>query len=138
MPTAFIDTNYLTALLYPRDTLHQKANEVSQQLNGYSFVTTELIFAETLNGLADKGHQIRLAAVSTVMALRNRLDTRVFPQTSELFGRAFDHYRARPDKSWGLVDCASFIIMDEQGITEALTHDRHFQQAGYKALLRDD
>jgi len=39
------------------------------------------------------------------------------------------------DKEWGLVDCLSFVIMRERGITEALTPDRHFTRAGFKALF---
>ncbi len=40
------------------------------------------------------------------------------------------------DKEWGLVDCVSFVTMNQLGITEALTTDRHFEQAGFVALLR--
>ena len=45
-------------------------------------------------------------------------------------------YGARQDKTWGLVDCMSFIVMDEQKLTDALTSDIHFIQAGFQALLR--
>ena len=40
------------------------------------------------------------------------------------------------DKGWSLTDCASFIIMEDEGLTIALTHDQHFIQAGLQALLR--
>ncbi len=46
-------------------------------------------------------------------------------------------YCQRNDKNWGIVDCISFIVMEEGRITEALTTDIHFQQAGFRALLRD-
>jgi predicted nucleic acid-binding protein len=46
-------------------------------------------------------------------------------------------YCQRNDKNWGIVDCISFIVMEERRITEALTTDIHFQQAGFRALLRD-
>ena len=46
-----------------------------------------------------------------------------------------DLYNARDDKDWSLTDCISFIVMKEHGITEALTGDRHFEQAGFRALL---
>jgi predicted nucleic acid-binding protein len=55
-----------------------------------------------------------------------------------LFREAVERYNQRPDKSWGLTDCASFLIMEERGISEALTHDEHFVQAGFAALLRDE
>jgi predicted nucleic acid-binding protein len=58
------------------------------------------------------------------------------PQTPELFRNALGLYQNRPDKSWSLTDCASFLIMDQRQIAEALTHDRHFEQRGYRALLR--
>ena len=45
-------------------------------------------------------------------------------------------YVARPDKDWSLTDCISFVVMRERGITEALTGDRHFEQAGFVALLK--
>jgi len=60
----------------------------------------------------------------------------VFPQTSELFTRAFRRYQDVADKSWSLTDCASFLIMEDEHLSAALTHDQHFAQAGFKALLR--
>lgn len=46
-------------------------------------------------------------------------------------------YEARLDKSWGLTDCISFVVMADQGLTDALSGDLHFRQAGYRALLAD-
>lgn len=42
-----------------------------------------------------------------------------------------------PDKQWSLTDCLSFVVMQEQGLTEALTGDHHFEQVGFVALLKD-
>ena len=47
-----------------------------------------------------------------------------------------DLYEARMDKEWGLVDCLSFHVMWDRGLTKALTSDEHFEQAGFVALLR--
>lgn len=46
-------------------------------------------------------------------------------------------YRERTDKSWSLTDCMSFLIMRKRHIKTALAHDRHFEQAGFTALLRE-
>ena len=45
-------------------------------------------------------------------------------------------YVARRDKNWSLTDCISFVVMKDRGPTQALTADHHFEQAGFKALLR--
>jgi len=58
------------------------------------------------------------------------------PQTSLQFESAFDSYRSKSDKEWSLTDCASFVLMRERGLAEALAHDQHFEQAGFVALLR--
>jgi len=58
--------------------------------------------------------------------------------SSELLEEAFKLYKKRTDKGWGLTDCTSFIVMKRYGIIDALTTDEHFQQAGFRALLRED
>ena len=60
----------------------------------------------------------------------------ILPLSEELYERAFELYRNRPDKEWGITDCISFIVMQDRGLTEALTTDEHFEQAGFKALMR--
>jgi predicted nucleic acid-binding protein len=49
--------------------------------------------------------------------------------------RGFDLFSKRPDKEWSLTDCISFVVMQEHGVTDALTTDRHFAQAGFTMLL---
>jgi uncharacterized protein len=57
-------------------------------------------------------------------------------QTSdELFEEGFSLYSARSDKDWSLTDCISFVVMQRRNIREALTADRHFEQAGFVALF---
>jgi len=46
-------------------------------------------------------------------------------------------FKQRKDKEWGLVDCLSFIVMPNRGMTDALTADTHFQQAGFGPLLKN-
>ena len=58
--------------------------------------------------------------------------------SEELYSRALRLYRERPDKEWTLTDCVSFIVMEDRGITEALTTDEHFQQAGFDVLMRQE
>jgi predicted nucleic acid-binding protein len=136
MREVFADTAYWIGLINPRDNLHKPAKEISSQLGSFRIVTSEMVLAEVLNALADYGPHIRAFATQTVKSIIGSASTDVEPQTRVLFRGAFDLYRDRSDKDWSLTDCASFVIMDRRGITEALTSDVHFEQNGYKALLR--
>ena len=62
----------------------------------------------------------------------------IVPQTDAQFRAALARYAARSDQTWSLTDCASFLVMEERNITDALAHDRDFQQAGFRALLREN
>jgi len=132
--TVFADTGYWAALLNPKDQLHAKAGEVSSALGKFRILTTEMVLDELLAALSKV--PLRLYAIRGVEAIRSNPNVEVVPQTSLQFESAFDNYRSISDKEWSLADCASFVLMRERGLTEALAHDHHFEQAGFIALLR--
>jgi predicted nucleic acid-binding protein len=69
-------------------------------------------------------------------AIINDASFHIVPASTELLARGIQFYRERPDKEWSLTDCISFVVMAEKGLSEALTGDRHFEQAGFKPLLK--
>src|SRR5207249_6591329 len=93
-------------------------------------LTSEMVLGEVLTFLADKGPRLRTAAAAMVDSLRQNQNVIIVPQTSRQFEEALLLYRRRLDKEWSLTDCASFLIMQKQGIAEALTHDIHFIACG--------
>ena len=133
----FADTGFWIARLSPLDQLHAKAREVSQSLSARLIVTTELVLAETLNAYSANGPFVRSLAVRLVDALEADSKVEIIHQTPPLFATALALYRERADKAWSLTDCMSFSVMKARGIKSALAHDHHFEQAGFKALLRD-
>jgi len=131
----FLDSNGWVVLLNSRETLHAPANEIWQQLGRVRrpILLTDWIVAETGNSLARTTSRPRFR--EAVRRLLATPDARVILVSAALRARALDLYTDRPDKTWGLVDCASFIVMGDAGVTEAFTTDRHFEQAGFKCLL---
>lgn len=136
MKVVFADTGYWEAVLNPNDKLHARARAASVALGKVRMVTTEMVLSELLAALSKL--PVRPFAVSGVDRIRADPNVEVVPQTSLRFAHAYDLYRRRMDKKWSLTDCASFEVMQSRGITEALAHDQHFEQAGFKALLRDE
>lgn len=133
----FPDTAFAIALSVATDEHHQQAEKLADQLEADAtrLVTTRAILLEIGNALSKPRY--RQAAVKLLTALVLDRQVEIVTLTEELYAQAFDLFRHRPDKEWGLVDCVSFIVMQERGITEALTTDEHFEQAGFRALLRD-
>jgi hypothetical protein len=123
------------ALVNPRDQIHQTAISVSRQLSSSdSLLTTEMVLVELLNSLSDSLY--REAVGRMVARLRQDKNLAIVPQTAAQFESALQRYQQSADKSWSLTDCASFEVMEAENIEVALTHDRHFVQAGFEVLLR--
>jgi predicted nucleic acid-binding protein len=137
MRTVFADACYWIARFNPRDDLHAKACELSAGLDNCRIVTSEMVLVEFLNvlGGSGRGRDLRKKAAEIVTRLMNNPNIEVIPQTSLQFRNAFEFFRQRQDKEWGLTDCASFQIMNDKNLNEALTHDPHFVQAGFQALM---
>jgi len=131
----FLDSNGWVALLNNRETLHARADAIWQQLGraGRSIVLTDWIVAETGNSLARTTSRPRFP--EGVRRLLANPNVRIVQVDPTLRNRAVELYADRPDKTWGLVDCVSFVVMRDEGIKEAFTTDRHFEQAGFNCLL---
>ncbi len=136
-PPLFLDTAYVYALFNTRDQWHPKAVEWQKivEAENRRLLTTQLILVEIGNGLASR--QFRQGAVSIIRSLQDNSLVDVIPFSPGGFARAFELFEQRPDKDWGLTDCFSFITMQDNGLTDALTTDDHFRQAGFAALLLD-
>jgi uncharacterized protein len=137
MNAVFADAGYWIALFNPRDQLHDKAVVAAQVTQERPIVTSQMVLTEFLNHYTSYGEPFRQRAVQVARSLQDDAGVEIVSQTAEQFAAAFTLYAQRQDKTWGLTDCASCLIMQERGITEALAHDEHFSQAGFLLLLRD-
>ena len=132
----FLDTAYAIALSATNDEHHEKAVALSEQLEreGTRLITSRAVVLEIGNTLAKQRY--RKAAIDLLESLEADPAVAIIPISEELCKRAFELYRERFDKDWGITDCISFVIMRERGLAAALTTDEHFEQAGFQALLR--
>lgn len=135
-PVVFLDSAYAIALASRTDDHHQRAVALSREIQsrGIKLVTSRAVYFEIGDGLAKL--RFRAAAIAFLQAIESAASVEIVPTREDLALAAFELYRNRPDKEWGLTDCIAFVIMRERGVTEALTSDEHFEQAGFKALLR--
>lgn len=133
MNAVFADTSFYVAIFNPQDALHERAKAVAADLRG-NVVTTEFVLLEVGNFFR---HGKARTVLQTLMEnLRTAEDIEIVPASAELFKAGFTLFTSRPDKVWSFTDCISFVVMSERGITEALTADHHFQQAGFVVLLK--
>jgi len=136
MKKVFADTGYWIALLDPQDTIHPKAINVSITLAQTQIYTSEMVLTEILNHFSKRGNFLGSAAANLIESLQENPAITIIPQTDSIFQQALTLYKQRPDQAWSHTDCSSFCIMQQQNILEALAYDKHFEQAGFIALLR--
>jgi predicted nucleic acid-binding protein len=132
----FLDASGLVALVHERDALHEQADRVLKAL-GVSrtpLVVSDWVLAEFLSGASARA--LRGRSIEFVDELMASVDVTVVPAGREGFLEALGLYRSRRDKAWSLVDCSSMLICKARGIKRVFTHDRHFAQAGFTAMLR--
>jgi predicted nucleic acid-binding protein len=133
--SVFLDTNGWLALLNATEVLHSSANDVWRELgaSGCRILLTDWVIAETGNGSSRL--PLRTSFVTSINQLWQSPRVDVVNVDDSFLKRSLDHFHRHADKTWGLADCASFLVMHDRGISEAFTSDRHFQQAGFKCLL---
>ena len=127
---------YWIALLDPQDTLHSKAINLSITFTQVQIYTSEMVLTEILNHFSKRENFLRYAAASFIESLQANPTITIIPQTDSIFQQALILYKQRLDQAWSHTDCSSFCIMQQQNILEALAYDKHFEQAGFIALLR--
>lgn len=129
----FLDTSFIIALINDQDQYHFQAVQTANQSAGYPLVTTDAILLEIANSLARRH---KAEAIQVLEELRAATEVELVQLTPDLFDQAFNLYKSRLDKDWGLIDCLSFIVMQQRSLQIALTFDQHFIQAGFQILPR--
>ena len=129
----FADSFFFFAYLSSKDRKHEQAEAYFDLFEG-KLVTTAWVLTELADGMA--GVEDREAFLHFYDALRKEPDVEIFEADKALFEGGLALFRDRPDKEWSLTDCISFVVMKREGLTEALTGDHHFEQAGFKAMLK--
>jgi len=130
--TVFADAFFWIALLNRRDEYHEKARLYLQDFQG-TILTTQWVLAEVADAMASS--TVRRCIQPFFQELAANQAIPVVDATSDLFLRGTILYHERPDKNWSLTDCISFVVMTDHGISEALTGDHHFSQAGFRPIF---
>lgn len=133
MKGMFADAFFYVACLNRADQHHEKVMAFARRPLG-RIVTTRWVLMELADALAASASRSRVAAF--VRRLELDAQTTVIEASPTLFQRGLSLYDERPDKQWTLTDCISFVVMADEGLTDARTGDHHFEQAGFRALLR--
>ncbi len=136
MKTVFTDTAALIALGDKNDSFHQQAIIVTQRLKKSRtvFVTTNAVILELAGYFSQAGK--RSVAVDLTEAILRSEKWKYITADDVLMNRGFERYKRMKDKDWSLADCIGMIVSEDYGITDIFTTDHHFEQAGFKILLK--
>jgi uncharacterized protein len=133
MNLIYADTSYFVAAIRPRDSYHDRANRLMRDYSG-DVVTTDFVIVELGNYLYRVKDRSSFEPIWKGIQEDHQFD--IIEASRELLDRGISRYVDRPDKAWSLTDCISFVVMEENGVIEALTSDGDFEQAGvYRAAL---
>lgn len=135
MKSAFLNTSGLIAVVNTDDQWHNRAREAWEKLfsTNATLVTSSLIIVEIADGLSQIKR--RPLAIQLVDSLRASNRITIIDSTPNLEQRAWELFKARMDKEWGMTDCASIVLMHDLGINDAFSLDSDFEQAGFNLVI---
>ena len=102
---------------------------LSEKYDGCQLVTTDAVLLEVGNALS---RIARKQASAVIHQFQTADEMTLISLNPTLFNTAMGWYDKHQDKTWGLVDCVSFAVMDKMQLSVALAFDRHFVQAGFQ------
>jgi uncharacterized protein len=138
MNSLFIDTSGWASLFVIRETHHSQSRQLFTQATqqNHTIITSNYIISELVALLHSPLRQPRSRVFEIVNAIRSAAYIQTIHIDIAIDQTAWELCQQRPDKPWSLVDCSSFIIMQQLNIQQALTTDHHFEQAGFTRLLK--
>lgn len=132
MRITFLDNSFLLALVHRDHPLHERALAWQRVIRG-EFLTTEYVLVQLIDTLADEAR--RDLALEIAWLLRADPGVGVLPASTTLMEEGLAVLEEQPH-DWTLTECISFAAMRHAGIQDVLTTNRHFEQAGFRSLLR--
>lgn len=134
----FVDTSGWASLVDKNQPQHEAATRHYHSLRqqGKKAVTTNYVITELVALLHSPLRLPRTRIIAIVDGIRTSPYVELLHVDASLDEGSWQLLKTRPDKDWSLVDCASFVVMQQRGIGEALTTDHHFGQAGFLRLLK--
>ncbi len=138
MSKVFIDTSGWASLFIPTETYHPKAAACFQrsQQRQQSWITTNYVVAELVALLGSRQRAPRTTLFQYIDSIKLASYVELVHLDAIADSAAWELCKSRPNKAWSLVDCSSFVIMQQMEIQAALTTDHHFEQAGFVRLLK--
>ena len=138
MKGILIDTSGWASLVVETQTFHTKAKEIYQSAisDQTPLLTTNYVLTELVALLTSPLRLSRPRVIEIVEGIKASPFFEIIHIDEMRDKRTWELLKNRPDKKWSLVDCSSFVVMQAREISEALTTDHHFEQAGFIRLLK--
>ena len=138
MKGIFVDTSGWASLVVETQTFHTKAKEIYQSAisNQTPLLTTNYVLTELVALLTSPLRLSRPRVIEIVEGIKVSPFFEIIHIDEGLDKKTWELLKNRPDKKWSLVDCSSFVVMQVREISESLTTDHHFEQAGFIRLLK--
>jgi predicted nucleic acid-binding protein len=134
----FIDTQGWAEIVHGLALHHIQAADFLRQAqtNAWDLVTSNLILSELVPLLHSRNFRLPQVQILTLVAHIRAIPTLTVAYIDPaLDQQAWGLLAANQQYPWSHVDATSMVLMRQLGITDVLTADQHFTQAGFTILL---
>ena len=138
MSEVFADTSGWASFFIRTERHHAQAASLMAQWKQEErrVVTTNYVMSELVALFTSPLNVSRSTVLRYIKIIRSASWIEIVHIDPSLDAATWKLLAERLDKKWSLVDCASFVVMQQRNLLDALTTDRHFEQAGFVRLLK--
>ncbi len=138
MSEVFADTSGWANFFVRTEPFHAQAKNLMQQWHSGNtlIITTNYVLIELVALFTSPLQIPRAKQIKAIETIKTASWVDIVHIDATLHEEAWKLLKERKDKTWSLVDCASFTVMHHRRIFEAFSSDHHFDQAGFVRKLR--
>ncbi len=128
----FVDTSAWIMLINKTETDHKTAVQIYSKISKATFVVSNLIVGETYTWLRQKaGYDKALLFLKAIEEKYELNQIRIIYSEPVLEKQAVQLLEKYREHKFSYADAVSFCVMQNLGIKQAFTYDRHFLIAGF-------
>lgn len=132
----FLDSNYLIGLYSSKDSLHERCIQITKKISNadLQLIASNYTISETITILSQRAGKKIAIQVGKYLLEENEIN--IIQQTADHDQKTWQVFKTIRNKNLSFVDASIIATMEQEGIRNLITFDKHTQSIARKKRLK--